>query len=62
LTKERDPERPQTRKGNQWYFGMKAHLGVDAHAGLVPTVAGPAAHVAELAQTQALWHGEEKEV
>ena len=35
---ERDPEMKQTKKGNQWYFGMKAHIGVDAHSGLVHTV------------------------
>ena len=62
LGKERDPEMHQTRKGNQWYFGMKAHLGVDAHSGLVHTVTGTAANVADIAQTHALLHGEEKEV
>jgi len=62
LAKERDPEMHQTKKGNQWYFGMKAHLGVDVHSGLVHTVTGTAANVADLAQTQALLHGEEKEV
>ena len=35
---ERDPEMHQTKKGNQWYFGMKAHIGVDAESGLVHTV------------------------
>ena len=59
---ERDPEMHQTKKGNQWYFGMKAHLGVDAHSGLVHTVTGTAANVADIAQTQALLHGEEKDV
>ena len=62
LAKERDPEMHQTKKGNQWYFGMKAHLGVDAHSGLVHTVTGTAANVADIAQTHALLHGEEKEV
>jgi len=42
---ERDPEMRQTKKGNQWYFGMKAHIGVDAHSGLVHSVAGTAANV-----------------
>jgi IS5 family transposase len=37
---ERDPEMRQTKKGNNWYFGMKAHIGVDADSGLVHTVAG----------------------
>jgi transposase, IS5 family len=62
VAKERDPEMHQTKKGNQWYFGMKAHLGVDAHSGLVHTVTGTAANVADIAQTHALLHGEEKEV
>lgn len=59
---ERDPEMHQTRKGNQWYFGMKAHVGVDARSGFVHTVTGTAANVADLAQTHALLHGEEKDV
>jgi IS5 family transposase len=59
--KERDPEMHQARKGNQWYFGMKAHIGVDAHSGLVHSVSGTAANVADIAQTHALLHGEEKE-
>lgn len=58
--KERDPEMHQTRKGNQWYFGMKAHIGVDAQSGLVHRVSGTAAHVADIAQTHALLHGEEQ--
>ena len=40
---ERDPEMHQTKKGNQWHFGMKAHIGVDAESGLVHTVIGTAA-------------------
>jgi IS5 family transposase len=60
--KERDPEMHQTRKGNQWYFGMKAHIGVDAESGLVHHVQGTAANVADITQTHALLHGEEKEV
>ena len=42
----RDPEMHQVKKGNQWYFGMKAHIGVDAATGLVHSVATTAAHVA----------------
>jgi IS5 family transposase len=38
LEGERDPEMKQTKKGNQWYFGMKARIGVDAESGLVHTV------------------------
>lgn len=44
-TNGRDPEMHQTRKGNQWYFGMKAHIGVDAGSGLVHTVEATAANV-----------------
>ena len=60
--KERDPEMHQTKKGNQWHFGMKAHIGVDAGSGLVHTLTGTAANVADIAQTHALLHGEEKTV
>jgi IS5 family transposase len=59
--RERDPEMHQTKKGNQWYFGMKAHIGADAQSGLVHRVAGTAANVADIAQTHALLHGREKE-
>jgi IS5 family transposase len=58
--KERDPQMHQTKKGNQWYFGMKAHIGVDAQSGLVHRVSGTAANVADIAQTHALLHGQEK--
>ena len=44
-TKSRDPEMHQSKKGNQWYFGMKAHIGVDADSGLVHTVRGTSANV-----------------
>ena len=52
----------QTKKGNQWYFGMKAHIGVDAQLGLVHTVAGTAANVNvnDLSMTGALLHGDEE--
>lgn len=56
---ERDPEMHQTRKGNQWHFGMKAHIGVDAESGLVHTVIGTAANVNDVTQGHALLHGEE---
>jgi transposase, IS5 family len=59
--KERDPQMHQTKKGNQWYFGMKAHIGVDAQSGLVHSVSGTAANVADIAQTHALLHGQEKQ-
>jgi IS5 family transposase len=58
----RDPEMHQTKKGNAWHFGLKAHLGVDADSGLVHTVTATAANVADIAQTHALLHGEEKVV
>jgi IS5 family transposase len=57
--KARDPEMHQTRKGNQWYFGMKAHIGADADSGLVHTVVGTAANVADVSQSEHLLHGEE---
>ena len=59
---ERDPEMHQTKKGNQWHFGMKAHIGVDAESGLVHTVVGTAANVADVTQTAEVLHGEEKTV
>ena len=58
---KRDPEMHQTKKGNQWHFGMKAHIGVDADSGLVHTVIGTAANVNDVTQANALLHGEEKE-
>ena len=60
--KARDPEMHQTKKGNQWYFGMKAHIGVDSQSGLVHTVTGTAAHVADITETDKLLHGEEQVV
>ena len=59
---ERDPDMHQTKKGNQWHFGMKAHIGVDAESGLVHTVVGTAANVNDVTQAGALLHGEEKTV
>jgi IS5 family transposase len=59
-TGERDPEMHQTKKGNQWHFGMKAHIGVDADSGLVHTVIGTAANVNDVTQAGALLHGEEE--
>ena len=55
----RDPEMHQTKKGNQWHFGMKAHVGVDAGSGLVHTVVATAANVNDVTQAGALLHGEE---
>jgi len=56
---ERDPEMKQAKKGNQWYFGMKAHIGVDVHSGLVHRVVGTAANVNDVTQAGALLHGDE---
>ncbi|MEO5959346.1 MAG: IS5 family transposase, partial [Opitutaceae bacterium] len=58
----RDPEMHQTKKGNQWYFGMKAHLGADRDSKLVHTVIATAANVADIAKTSELLHGEEAQV
>ena len=57
---ERDPQMKQTKKGNNWYFGMKAHIGVDDRSGLVHTVIGTAANVNDLNVAGALLHGEEE--
>jgi len=59
---ERDPEMHQSKKGNQWYFGMKAHIGVDAESGLVHTVRGSSGNVNDVVEGNALLHGEESEV
>ena len=56
---ERDPEMHQTKKGNQWYFGIKAHIGVDADGGLVHTVKGTAANVNDVVEAHSLLHAEE---
>ena len=58
----RDPEMRQTKKGNQWHFGVKAHIGVDEESGLVHTVITTAANVSDISQTPALLHGQEQEV
>ena len=57
---KRDPEMHQTRKGKQWYFGMKAHIGVNAQSGLVHTVVGTAANVSDINVAGALLHGLEQ--
>ncbi len=61
-TGERDPEMHPTNKGNQWHFGMKAHIGVDADSGLVHTVVGAAANVNDVTQADKLIHGHETDV
>ena len=59
---ERDPEMHQTKKGNQWHFGMKAHIAVDAASGLVHTVTTTAANEADVEQIADLLHGKEEHV
>jgi len=58
-TGERDPEMRQTKKGNNWYFGMKARIGANAESGLVHTVIGTPANANDVTQAEALLHGEE---
>ena len=58
----RDPEMHQTKKGNQYYFGMKAHVGTDAHTGIVHSLKGTAANVSDVTQTHHLLHGDETHV
>lgn len=59
---ERDPEMHQTRKGKQWYFGLKAHIGVDSKQGHVHSVCTSAASVADKHMLPDLLHGEERKV
>jgi IS5 family transposase len=59
---ERDPEMHQTKKGNEWHFGMKAHIGVDADSGLVHTVTTTPANEADVEQVADLLHGKEEQV
>ena len=61
-TGQRDPEMHQTKKGNQWHFGMKAHIAVDAESGLVHTVTTTAANEADIEQVADLLHGKEQQV
>src|SRR3954466_11368253 len=61
-SKARDPEMHQTKKGNQWYFGMKEHIGVDVASGVVHTVVGTAANEADINQMAAVLHGAEEDV
>ena len=59
---QRDPDMHQTRKGNQWYFGMKAHIGVDSKTKLIHSVVATAANVADSTILPDLLHGEETRV
>lgn len=60
--KQRDPEMHQTRKGNQWYLGMKLHIGVDADTGIVHSATGTAANEHDITQADKLLHGREQGV
>lgn len=59
---QRDPQMHQTKKGNQWHFGMKAHIGADDESGLVHTVISTAANISDISQLDKLLHGDEKRV
>ena len=61
-SRTRDPEMKQTKKGNQWYFGMKAHVGTDTRRGLVHSIAITDAGVHDSQKMEDLLHGEEKEI
>ena len=58
-TGERDPEMHQTKKGNEWHFGMKVHIGVDADTGLVHSMSTTSANVHDMAEAHNLLHGGE---
>jgi len=58
----RDPEMHSSKKGNQWYFGMKAHIGVDADSGLVHTVRCTSGNVGDVVEGNSLLHGQEVQV
>ena len=60
--KKRDSDAHQTKKGNTWHFGYKAHIGVDRDSGLVHTVKATAANVHDVSMTPELLHGEEETV
>lgn len=60
--RKRDPDAHSTKKGNQWYFGFKAHIGVDKDSGLVHTVKATSANIHDVTMTSQLMHGEEEEL
>ena len=61
-SKERDPEMHQTKKGNEWHFGMKVHIGVDSETGVVHSVSTTPANVHDVTETPRLLHGGETQV
>ena len=60
--KERDPEMHQTKKGNEWHFGMKVHIGVDSQTGVVHSMTTTSANVHDLTELPRLLHGGESQV
>ena len=60
--KAHDPEMHSSQKGNEWHFGMKAHIGVDADSGLVHTVRGTSGNVSDVVEGNSLLHGQETDV
>jgi len=60
--KSRDPEMRQTKKGNQWYFGMKVHIGVDSKTKIIHSVAATAANVHDSQVLEDLLHGDETRI
>ena len=60
--KQRDPEMHQTKKVNQWYFSMKAHIGVDSRSKLIHSVVASAANVHDSQALPCLLHGKERRV
>ena len=61
-SKERDPEMRQTKKGNEWRFGMKLHIGVDSETGVVHSMSTTSANVHDVTETPRLLHGGETQV
>ena len=61
-TRQRDPEMHQTKKGNQWHFGMKTHIGVDSETGIVHSVSTTSANVHDVTEAGNLLHGRERQV
>ena len=57
---ERDPQMRQTKKGNEWHFGMKVHIGVDSETGVVHSMSTTSANVHDVTEAHRLLHGGEK--
>ena len=61
-SRERDPEMHQTKKGNEWHFGMKLHIGVDEELGLTHSLVTTAANVSDITRAADVLHGQEQRV